>query len=61
MRLRVGSPFDYAAPLTEVMLLGLVALRAGKPITYDGATMRIPNAPEAEVYLHREYRDGWSL
>ncbi len=54
-------PFDYAAPLTETMLLGLVALRAGKPITYNGAEMRIPNAPEAEQYLHREYRAGWAL
>jgi predicted dehydrogenase len=57
------SPFDYAAPLTETMLLGIVALRAGqgRKIYYDGANMRITNAPEAEQYLRREYRAGWTL
>jgi predicted dehydrogenase len=57
------SPFEYAAPLTEVMLLGLVALRAGqgKKIHYDGENMRVTNAPDANQYLHREYRSGWSL
>ena len=33
----ISSPFEYAAPLTEVMLLGIVALRAGQKIHYDGA------------------------
>jgi len=54
-------PFEYAVPLTETMLLGLVSLQAGTPIDYDGRTMSIPNAPEAEQYLQREYREGWSL
>jgi hypothetical protein len=56
-----SCPFDYAAPLTETMLLGMVALRGGKPIEYDGENMKIPNAPEVEEYLHRPYRAGWSL
>ncbi len=56
-----SCPFEYAVPLTETMLLGLVSLQAGKAIQYDGRTMSIPNAPEAEQYLQREYRDGWSL
>jgi predicted dehydrogenase len=57
------SPFEYAAPLTETMLLGIVALRAGqgKTIGYDGAAMRVTNAPEADQYLDREYRAGWAL
>ena len=56
-------PFEYAAPLTENMLLGLVALRAGQgvKIYYDAENMRITNVPEANQYLHREYRAGWSL
>jgi predicted dehydrogenase len=56
-------PFDYAGPLTETMLLGIVALRAGqgRKITYDGQRMALPNAPDAEQYLRREYRDGWTL
>ncbi|HEX6132643.1 MAG TPA: Gfo/Idh/MocA family oxidoreductase [Longimicrobiales bacterium] len=57
------SPFEYAAPLTEVMLLGIVALRAGqgKRIEFDPVTMRITNDEDANRFLTREYRAGWSL
>ncbi|HUF26797.1 MAG TPA: hypothetical protein VMM18_07445, partial [Gemmatimonadaceae bacterium] len=57
------APFDYSAALTETMLLGLVALRAGqgKKILYDAAAMRVTNVPEANQYLTREYRAGWEL
>ena len=56
-------PFGYAGPLTETMLLGIVALRSGqgRSIAYDGAAGRVTNAPEAERFLRREYRQGWSL
>ena len=56
-------PFSYAAPLTEVMLLGLVALRTGQgfPIEYDAANMRVNNSEDANAFLRREYREGWSL
>jgi predicted dehydrogenase len=56
-------PLEYAAPLTETMLLGIVALRTGqgKKIYYDGETMAVVNAPESNQYLTREYRAGWSL
>jgi predicted dehydrogenase len=53
------SPFSYSAKLTEVMLLGVVALRAGRKIEYDGANMRITNVPDANQYLTRQYRQGW--
>ncbi|MGO9844033.1 MAG: Gfo/Idh/MocA family protein [Candidatus Acidiferrales bacterium] len=53
------SPFSYSAKLTEVMLLGVVALRAGRKIDYDGANMRITNVPNANQYLTRQYRQGW--
>jgi predicted dehydrogenase len=55
-----SCPFSYAARLTEVMLLGVVALRAGKKITYDGASMRITNVAQANDFLKREYREGWT-
>jgi predicted dehydrogenase len=55
-----SCPFEYAAKLTEVMLLGVVALRAGKKIEYDAANMRVKNVPEANEYLRREPRPGWS-
>ena len=56
-----SCPFEYAARLTEVMLLGIVALRAGKKISYDGPNMRVTNLPQANDYLRREYRQGWSV
>ena len=56
-----SSPFPYAARLTEVMLLGIVSLRAGGKIEYDAENMRITNLPEANAFLQREYREGWSL
>ena len=57
----ISCPFSYAADLNEAMLLGIVALQAGQPIEYDSANMKITNLPEAEQYLKREYREGWSL
>lgn len=60
-----GSPassnFDYAGPLTEMVLLGNVALRTGKKIYWDGPNMKAKNAPEADKYVRTEFRSGWSL
>ena len=39
----ISCPFEYAAQLTEVMLLGIVSLRAGGKIHYDGANRRVTN------------------
>jgi len=58
-KVEASCPFEYAARLTEVMLLGIVALRAGRRISYDGVNMRITNVPQANDYLKREYRQGW--
>jgi predicted dehydrogenase len=56
---QASSPFSYGAQLTEVMLLGVVSLRAGRKIAYDGASMRVTNVSEANQYLSRQYRTGW--
>jgi len=63
-----GSNFDLAGPLTEVVLLGNVALRMGQQLYekglklyYDGPGMKITNLPEANKYIRNEYREGWSL
>ncbi len=57
-----GSNFvDHAGVLTETCLLGNVALRAQKPILWDGANLRIANDEAANKLLHREYRPGWQL
>ena len=56
-----GSNFDYAGPLTEIALLGNIAIRTGKKLIWDGPDMKITNVPEANDYLQSEYRKGWSL
>lgn len=55
------SDFDYAALLTETILLGNVAMKAGQPIEYDGKKMEIVNVPEANAYLKRNYAGGYTL
>ena len=50
---------DYAGPMTEAVLLGNVALRAGKRIEWDAKNLRIKNAPEANQFIRTEYRKGW--
>ncbi len=56
------SNFDHAGMLTEFILLGNVAVRAqGKKLQWDGPNMKFPNAPEAEKFLRREYREPWAL
>jgi len=60
---KASSPLEYAAQLTETMLLGIVALRTGqgRKILYDGANMRVTNIDDANQYLTREYRAGWAV
>jgi len=60
---KASSPLEYAAQLTETMLLGLVALRTGpgKKILYDGERGQITNIAEANQFLTRDYRSGWAI
>ncbi len=58
---KTTSPFEYSGKLTEIMLLGVVALNAGKKIIYDGANMRVTNVPDSDALLKRSYRAGWEL
>jgi hypothetical protein len=55
------SSFDTAAYLTEIILLGCVALRSGKRLEWDGPAMRATNAPEAVRFVKRTYRHGFGL
>jgi predicted dehydrogenase len=55
------SNFDIAAYLTEIILLGCVALRVGHKLDWDGPKMRATNCQEAAQYVKREYRQGWKL
>jgi len=58
-----GTPasgnFQYGAALTEVGLLGLVALRVGKKLQWDAKAMKATNAPAADALIKESYRPGW--
>jgi predicted dehydrogenase len=71
---KVSSPFEYAGPLTETILMGNLALRSWnikgpdgkgfpgrKKLLWDAKNMKITNFDEANQFVRREYRDGWSL
>lgn len=73
----VSSPFEYAGPFTEAVLMGNLALRSynlivkneqghdtypgRKKLTWDAKNMKITNFDEANQFVKREYRAGWSL
>ena len=62
---KTGEPttcnFDYAGWMTEANHLGNVAYRTGKKLHWDAENLRATNAPEADPFIRREYRKGWSL
>jgi predicted dehydrogenase len=63
--IRGGEPamsnFDYASKLTESMILGNVAIVAGKELMYDGAEGKISNDEAANKLLGRTPRKGWEM
>ncbi len=73
-----SSPFEYAGPFTESVLMGNLAIRSAmmvnpkmkgwedkylgrKKLLWDAENMKITNFDEANQFVKREYRDGWSL
>lgn len=57
-----GSNFpDHAGPLTEMVLLGNLAVRLGGTIEWDAAAMRVTNTEVPEEYIRPTYRPGWPL
>jgi predicted dehydrogenase len=57
-----SSNFEYSGPLTEMVLLGNLAIRSGgKKLLWDGPNMKVTNVPEANQYVKMPYREGWSL
>jgi predicted dehydrogenase len=54
--------FDYGALLTETILLGNIGMRvAGQKLEWDGPNLKFTNNPDANKFLHTEYRKGWTL
>lgn len=59
--LKTSCDFEYIGNMTEQMMLGLVAYRVGKKISYDSGAGRVTDVPEANELLRRTYRAGWTL
>ena len=72
-----SSSFDESGPLTEIVLMGNLAVRSylvrgtndgrGRPtfigrkkLFWDGANMKITNFDEANAFVRRKYREGWT-
>jgi predicted dehydrogenase len=70
---KLSSSFDYAGPLTEAILMGNIALRSWalqnekgnyigrKKLDWDAINMKVTNFDEANQFVKRDYRAGWSL
>jgi hypothetical protein len=56
-----GANLVSSGLITEVVLLGNVALRAGKRLEWDPAAFAFPNAADAAQFLRRDYRGGWTI
>jgi len=55
------SNFDYSGSFTEVILLGNLAIRAGRKLYWDGENLKVTNEPDANKYVSKEYREGFGL
>ena len=53
--------FDYSGALTEAVLLGVASYRSGEAIQWDATNLQVTNSEHAQQYIHREYRQGWTL
>ena len=54
------SQFDYSVPLTELCLVGGLAMRVGKRIEWDSKNLAVVGMPEAARFIKRAaYRPGW--
>ena len=59
---QAGSNFEYGAKLTELGLLGAIAVRfPTQKLEWDSAAMKFTNFAAANAYVHTGYREGWSL
>jgi predicted dehydrogenase len=57
-----STPFSYAGPLTETVLLGCLATRFPKArLDWDAEALSVTNLPEADRLVRRRYRKGWDV
>jgi hypothetical protein len=54
------SPFDYAGPLTEAVLLGSIAIRLpGRPLAWNAERLELTGDAAAQPLVSKPYRKGW--
>jgi hypothetical protein len=59
---KAGSDFSYGGPLTELAMLGVIALKMpGTKLRWDAANTRFTNSDEANRHVDPPYREGWTL
>jgi predicted dehydrogenase len=56
-----GSNFGYGARLTEIVLLGVLALRTGRRIEWDAANLKAKGVPDADAIIKEDYRESWKI
>jgi len=57
---KASSDFaSYAVPLAEIVMLGVIAKRTGRPVDWDAANMKIAGDEEANGLLRPHVRKGW--
>ena len=57
-----SSNFDYSGPLSEMVLMGNLAVRfPDRKLLWDGEKMMVTNDTDANAYVKRQYRAGWVL
>ena len=56
-----GANFEFSALVTKALLLGNAALRTRRKLYWDGRNLKVTNIPEANNYLHFDYRRPWTL
>ena len=59
---QAGSNFDYGGPLTQVALVGAIAIRfPSQTLNWNASKMRFTNKNAANAYVNPPYREGWKL
>lgn len=59
---KATANFDYAGPLTETLLLGVLSCRfPGQELKWDAKAMKFTNFSDANALLKRPYRNGWKI
>ena len=53
--------FEYSGALSESVLLGVASYRSGTAIEWDAENLKVTNSAQAQQWIHKEYRKGWTL